>query len=153
MYTGCPANTSCKASYCGGCFSQCTADCPPRHATGGRPCPPSPTPANPQCPPGAPQVYCLVDPCTVPTNPCKDNSTVCQSNYCGGCNAACVPKCKPGVPLVECLVNPCTSNPCPPRKKCVPDYCGGCRAKCVRGEQASTAGSSASRAADMQRLC
>ncbi len=48
-----------------------------------------PSAGGASCPPGVATVNCLVDPCKSKT--CGENE-VCESNYCGGCNAVCKPK-------------------------------------------------------------
>lgn len=91
------------------------------------------------CPDGSRPVQCLADPCKT-NNRCNNATQVCQSNYCGGCNAVCKPKPKPtagqcpdGSSFVNCLKDPCASNgPCSKDEKCLSNYCGGCNATCIK---------------------
>lgn len=81
----CPAGEVCEADYCGGCNAVCkkpVGSLP--SGTGSLPSGTSSLPAG--CSDGSRPVNCLVDPCT--TARCG-YGLVCESNYCGGCNAVC----------------------------------------------------------------
>lgn len=108
------------------------------------------------CPDGSSPVQCLADPCRT-SNRCNATTEVCESNYCGGCNAVCKRKpansrpnttatspkpnsgkpnaagqCPDGSLIVRCLVDPCANNgPCNKSQTCKSNYCGGCNAVCV----------------------
>jgi hypothetical protein len=94
---------------------------------------------------------CFVDPCEFTS--CEDGQ-VCESNYCGGCNARCVDDgmtensatltpnhdCPRGLchnpdGLCEaemyCHVDPCNGHDCEFGKVCQTNMCGGCHAVCA----------------------
>jgi hypothetical protein len=95
------------------------------------------------CSDGSMPYTCLVDPCISAT--CLDGQ-VCESDYCGSCNAVCkkaaVPphddaprlpaptSCADGSAPVQCFVDPCATARCGDGLKCASNYCGGCTAEC-----------------------
>ena len=117
---------------------------------------PSPISKPGLCLGGKAPVQCIADPCQT-KNPCNNATEVCESNYCGGCNAVCKPKtlvntrpessrppvpkasnnatqaqCPDGSSFVNCLMDPCRNNgPCSKNQTCKSNYCGGCNAICV----------------------
>uniref|UniRef100_A0A383VST8 Uncharacterized protein n=1 Tax=Tetradesmus obliquus TaxID=3088 RepID=A0A383VST8_TETOB len=115
------------------------------------------------CPPAVAVTRCMADPCT--SKKCAAGQ-VCESNYCGGCNAVCKPKavstsssssssssaCPPGKPQAMCLVDPCRTTNCAAGKICVSNYCGGCNAICKpRAALASSSSSSSSSTSGVPR--
>ncbi|KAF6252950.1 hypothetical protein COO60DRAFT_477713 [Scenedesmus sp. NREL 46B-D3] len=105
----CRSGQVCESNYCGGCNAVCKPGTSTTSSSSG----------GSACPPGKPQAMCLVDPCR--TKSCAAGQ-VCESNYCGGCNAVCKPKtsttsssgsaCPPGKPRAMCLVDPCRTKSC-----------------------------------------
>lgn len=144
MYTLCAAGTTCEVDYCSGCTAVCRK---PDNSSDGMP----PQPIKPQsnstglggvhlgsrhCKDGSKPVRCLVDSCS--TKKCS-NGEVCESNYCGGCNAVCKAPaptnstpgaCADGSTPVNCLVDPCKTQKCAEGEVCESNYCGGCNAVC-----------------------
>jgi hypothetical protein len=128
--TKCDGGLVCEANYCGGCNAVC------------KPAAPSPTQtADGTCSDSSRPVNCLVDPCKV--TKC-DGGQVCESNYCGGCNAVCkkpaAPSptqkadgtCSDGSRLVNCAVDPCSTWKCGDGMVCESNFCGGCNAVCKK---------------------
>jgi hypothetical protein len=141
----CGSGQVCESNYCGGCNAVCKVA-------------PAPAVANSTainntetsntadgskdtCSDGSKPVQCLMDPCIAAT--CLAG-TVCEADYCGGCNAVCkkpvlqdvVPSggdvCQDGSQPVKCLVNPCDTARCVSGTVCEPDCCGGCKAVCKK---------------------
>ncbi|KAF6253320.1 hypothetical protein COO60DRAFT_1547550 [Scenedesmus sp. NREL 46B-D3] len=119
--TLCLVGTFCVPRRCG----RCTAEC--------RPLPPSPSPspdpaAGSICL-GDTEVKCLVDPCQL-KNCTADR--VCASEYCKGCNAACLlrARCPSGKERRPCLgtANRCIAVKLGGGVTCVPDQCNDCAA-------------------------
>jgi len=121
----CKDGEVCERDYCGGC----NATCKPAQLA-------EPQPSN-TCRDGSKPVQCLVDPCITAT--CEEG-TVCEANYCGGCNHVCKPAqlvqpsvsktCSDGSQPVQCLMDPCSTARCKDGTVCTSDYCGGCKAVC-----------------------
>ncbi|GMH38578.1 hypothetical protein BSKO_06462 [Bryopsis sp. KO-2023] len=81
----CPAfpTAVCESNFCGDCNAIFTVNGQEVDCTE----PPAPVPPPPaECPPGVPKVTCILDPCRLAT--CSAFPTaVCESNFCGDCNA------------------------------------------------------------------
>jgi hypothetical protein len=140
--TLCAPGTTCRVDRCDSCKAVCTK--PVNHTTlssfmetinAGRG-----TVAHPvaRCKDGSRPVECLVDPCRA--KKCGEGE-LCESNYCGGCNAVCKPAppspwvpapttCSDGFKPVNCFIDPCEAKKCADGELCVRDYCGGCNAAC-----------------------
>ncbi|WIA22914.1 hypothetical protein OEZ86_009850 [Tetradesmus obliquus] len=123
--TTCKTGTVCVPRRCGKCTAECREIDNPAKPS------PSPEPEDPAkfCI-GDSLVNCLVDPCS--TKNCTGNR-YCASEYCGGCNAACLPRkprCRNGKQRRPCMG---TASRCILAKfgwgrLCVPDQCNDCAA-------------------------
>jgi hypothetical protein len=129
--TKCDGGLVCEANYCGGCNAVC------KKPAGSSPSSPTQK-ADGSCSDGSRPVNCLVDPCKA--TKCGVGE-VCESNYCGGCNAVCKKadllspapgSCSDGSAPVQCLVDPCSTWKCGDGQVCESNYCGGCNAVCKK---------------------
>jgi hypothetical protein len=95
-----------------------------------------------------PETSCFVDPCE--SKRCESGQ-VCESNYCGGCEAKCVDNgmAQNSAPLsdcprgechnpdgiceaeMSCAVDPCNGHECEFGEVCQTNMCGGCHAICA----------------------
>eukprot|EP01083_Nonionella_stella_P134274 408624_1 len=94
---GCDKGQMCTSNYCGGCHAVCS--CPQNQCV---------DPVTHQC---KGVVNCFVDPCSINNGGCASD-LVCNSNYCGGCNAVCEGS-KCGSIGIDCPALMCPCYLCP----------------------------------------